>query len=148
MQPLMILAARRHVPGQALAGEGGSVKRGGALHHHAVDGDLLPGLDHNDGTHGHLVRVHPLQVPVPLHVGVVGADVHELGDVPAALAHGVGLEPLADLVEQHDGHGLGVVPLPSYRARAMAPTVATAMRKHSSNTCRRAMPRTAFSRMS
>ena len=53
-----------------------------------------------------------LQLAVRLYVGVVRADVHELGDIPARLADSVALEPLADLIEQHDGYGLGVVPAP------------------------------------
>ena len=44
-----------------------------------------------------------------LQVGALGADVHQGGDAAAALAHGVGLEQLADLVEQHNGHALAVL---------------------------------------
>ena len=51
------------------------------------------------------------ELAVPLHVGVVGADVHQAGDGLAGLAHGVALEQLAHLVEQHDEHGLGVLAL-------------------------------------
>ena len=100
------LVAAGDVPGQALAGEGGGVQGGGPLQHHAVQRDLLAGLDHDDGPHGHIVRVHLGQLSVLLDVGIVGADVHQCGDVPAALAHGVALEQLTDLIEQHHGHGL------------------------------------------
>ena len=97
------------VPGQALAGEGAGVQGGAALHNDAVKGDLLAGLHHDDRADGHLIRVHLHQLPVLLNVGVVGTDVHQGADVLAALAHGVALEQLADLVEQHDGDGLVVV---------------------------------------
>ena len=44
-----------------------------------------------------------------LDVGVVGCDVHHGADRLAALAHGVCLEQLTDLVEQHDGGAFGHV---------------------------------------
>ena len=44
-----------------------------------------------------------------LDVSVVGRDVHHGTDRLAALAHGVCLEQLADLVEQHDGGAFGHV---------------------------------------
>ena len=44
-----------------------------------------------------------------LDVSVVGRDVHHGADRLAALAHGVCLEQLADLVEQHDGGAFGHV---------------------------------------
>ena len=97
------------VPGQALAGEGAGVQGGGTLRDDAVDGNLLAGLHHDDGADGHLIGIHLYQLAVLLDVGVVGADVHQGADVLAALAHGVALEQLADLVEQHDGDGLVVV---------------------------------------
>ena len=97
------------VPGQALAGEGAGVQGGTALRNDAVKGDLLAGLHHDDGADGHLIRVHLHQLPVLLNVGVVGTDVHQGADVLAALAHGVALEQLADLVKQHDGDGFVVV---------------------------------------
>ena len=97
------------IPGQALAGEGAGVQGRAALHNDAVKGDLLAGLHHDDRADGHLIRVHLHQLPVLLDVGVVGTDVHQGADVLAAPAHGVALEQLADLVEQHDGDGFVVV---------------------------------------
>ena len=44
-----------------------------------------------------------------LDVGVIGRDVHHGTDRFAALAHGVGLEQLANLIEQHDGGAFGHV---------------------------------------
>ena len=98
-----------HVTGQALAGEGAGVQAGAAADHHAVQRHLLAGLHHDDAAHGNFVGVHLLQLAVPLDVGVIGADVHQGADVPAALAHGVALEQLTDLVEQHDGDALYIV---------------------------------------
>ena len=95
-----------HLPGQALAGKGTGVHGGFALRHHAVNGDALPGLHHDDGAHGYILRVHLLQGAAGLNVGVVRADVHQVGDAAAALTHGVALEQLADLIEHHNGAAL------------------------------------------
>ena len=43
---------------QALAGEHGFIHAGGALHHHAVHGDLLPGPHHHQVAHRHLLQGH------------------------------------------------------------------------------------------
>ena len=102
--------SRLDLPGQALTGQGAGVQGGAALDDLAVQGDLLAGLDHNDAAHGHLLRVHLLQAAVPLDIGIVRADVHQSADVLPALAHGIALEQLADLIEQHDRDGLGIVP--------------------------------------
>ena len=103
------LVALRHVAREALAGQGAGVQRRRAGDDHAVQRDLLTGLDHDDAADLHLVRVHLLEGPVPLDVRIVRADVHQRGDALAALADGVGLEQLADLVEQHDCDGLGEI---------------------------------------
>ena len=103
--------SRLDLPGQALTSQGAGVQGGAALDDLAVQGDLLAGLDHNDAAHGHLLRVHLLQAAVPLDIGIVRADVHQSADVLPALAHGIALEQLADLIEQHDRDGLGIVPL-------------------------------------
>ena len=100
------LVALPGVPGQALAGQGAGVQGGAALGDDAVDGHLLARLYHDDGADGHLVRVHLYQLAVLLNVGVVRTDVHQRADVLPALAHRVALEQLADLIEQHHGHGL------------------------------------------
>ena len=100
-----------HLAGHALSCQGGGVHHGLALQHHAIQGDTLPGF-HGDGIpHRHFLRVHLGQLAVPLHVGVVRANVHEAGDGFPGFAHGVALEQLPHLVEQHDEHGLGVLAL-------------------------------------
>ena len=98
------------VPGQALSGEGTGVQGGDSLHHHAVKGNLLPRLHQDLRSNLHLVRVYLDYSAVPLHVGVIRANVHQLADVPAALPHSIALEPLANLIEEHNRNGLGVVP--------------------------------------
>ena len=103
------LVAGGGVTGQALAGEGGGVQGRAALRHYAVQRDLLAGLHHDDAAHGHVVRVHLHQLAVLLDVGIIRANIHQGGDAAAALAHGVALEQLTDLIEQHHGHGLQIV---------------------------------------
>ena len=89
--------------------ESGGVQGRGTLYHDAIDRYFFARLDDDDRTDPHLVRVYLLQSAVPLHIGVVGADVHQVGDVPAAFAHGVRLEPLAHLVKQHHRDGFQVI---------------------------------------
>ena len=98
------------VPGQALAGEGGSVQGRSALQNDAVNGDALAGLDHDGGADLDLIRVYLLQLAVlALDIGVVRADVHQAGNALAALAHGHALEQLADLIEDDNGAALNVI---------------------------------------
>ena len=100
-----------YIPGNGFAGEGGSVQGGGTLHHHAVQGHPLAGLDHHNGAHGHLLRVHLLDLAVlPFQVGGVGPDIHESGNRLPGLAHGVVLEQLSHLVEEHHEDRLRVFP--------------------------------------
>ncbi len=61
--------------------------------------------------YGDLVRIDLLKRTVALDVGVVRRDVHHGGDGLAALAHGVALEQLAYLVEEHDRGTFGHVRL-------------------------------------
>ena len=113
--PGEIDAAADHVPalphltGHGLAGEGGGIQGGAALRHHAVQGDALTGLDQNGVSHGDLLRVHLHQLALPLHIGIVGADVHKVGDGAAAAVHRHALEELPYLVEEHDRHALPVL---------------------------------------
>ena len=98
------------LPGEAFSREGCGVQGGASLHDYAVNGDFLPGLHHNDGADFHLVRVHLLQLALlPFDVGIIRADVHKCGDVPAAFAYGVALEELAYLVEEHNGDAFGII---------------------------------------
>src|SRR5699024_3696375 len=74
-----------------------------------VDGHLLARLNHDDSADAHLIWIHLLQPAVPLNVGIVGTNIHQIADITAAFANSIGLEPLAHLVEQHHGDSLQVV---------------------------------------
>ena len=103
--------AGHHVPGHGFSGEGGGVQGGSALQHLSVQGDPLAGLDDDHVPHRHVLRVHLLNGTVlRFQVGGVGADVHQGGDGLAGLAHGVVLEQLSHLVEEHHEHRLAVLP--------------------------------------
>ena len=96
--------------GDRLTGKGGGVELGFAFDDDAVDGHALAGLDHDDGADGDVIGEDLFECAVGLFdVGVVGCDVHHGADRFTALAHGVCLEQLADLVEQHDGGAFGHV---------------------------------------
>ena len=98
-----------YVPGDGLAGEGGGVQSGGALDYLAVQGYPLAGLYHDNRANGNVLRVYLLNFAVlPFQVGGVGTNVHQGGDGLPGLTHGIVLEQLAHLVEQHDEHGFGV----------------------------------------
>ena len=103
------LVARLHVARQTLAGQRTGVEAGAALDDHAVQRHLFAWLHHNDAADRDLVRIDLLQLAVRLDVRVIRADVHERRDISAALADGVALEQLADLIEQHDGDALDIV---------------------------------------
>ena len=103
------LVALAHFARHRLAGEGRGVQLGRAGQHHAVERHAFAGFHDDLVAHGHLVGVHLHELPVALHVGEVGRDVHHVGDGFTALAYGVALEQLAHLVEQHDGRAFGHV---------------------------------------
>ena len=103
------LVPRHHVTGQGLAGEGGGVQGGGPLQDGPVQGHPLPRLDDDHVPHRYLLRVHLDQLALPLYVGVVGADVHQVGDGLPGPGDGHVLEQLSHLVEEHHRHCLGVL---------------------------------------
>ena len=96
--------------GDRLSGKGGGIELCLALDDDAVDRHALTGLDHDHGGDGDVIGEDLLECAVGLlDVSVVGRDVHHGTDRLAALAHGVRLKQLADLVEQHDGGAFGHV---------------------------------------
>ena len=95
---------------QAFPGEGGGIHRRAALTDDAVQRDLFAGVDDDGLAHRHLLGADPFLPAVPQHVGVIGTQVHQRGDIPPAFAHRDALEPFADLIEQHDRHGFPVIP--------------------------------------
>ena len=94
--------------GRGLAGERRSIQRGAAADDLAVQGHALAGTHHQDIPRVDFFGRNSADLAILLHVGVVGADVHQVAHGVAALVHGGILKELADLVEQHDGHGLGI----------------------------------------
>ena len=94
---------------QALAGQRAGVETGGALDDHAVERNLFARLDDDDAADRNLVRIDLRQLAVSFDVRVIRANVHQRGDILPALADGVALEQLADLVEQHNGDALDIV---------------------------------------
>ena len=94
---------------QALTGQRAGVERGRTVDDYAVERHLFARLDDDDRADCDLVRVDLFELAVYLNVRVVWADIHKGGNILAALADGVALKQLADLVEQHDGDGFVVV---------------------------------------
>ena len=103
------LVALLHVARKALAGQRAGVQAGAAADDDAVQRNLFARLHNNDAADGDLIRVDLLQLSVLLDIGVIGPDIHQRADVPAALADGVALEQLADLIEQHHGDALHII---------------------------------------
>ena len=93
----------------ALSRQGSGIQRADAFDDHAVDGHLLTRLDDDDGADLHLVRVDLYEFAVLLNIRVVRTDVHERADVFPAFVDGKALEQLADLIEKHNGDGLGII---------------------------------------
>ena len=94
---------------QALSCESHGVEHRRALCHDAVQRDFLARLDDDGRADGDVVRINAGKLSILLNIRVVWADVHEIRDVVAALSDRIRLKPFADLIEQHDGDGLGVV---------------------------------------
>ena len=84
-----------------LAGERSGVKLACSFDDGAVDGHALAGLHYDDVADGHFGWIDLRKFAVTLDVGVIGRNVHHGCDGFARFAHGVALEQLADLVEQH-----------------------------------------------
>ena len=101
--------SRGNIPGDALAGEGHGVQAGAAGKHNAVDGHFLAGMHRQNAANFHFLRVNGLQTVSHHQIGTVRPDVHEFRNTAAAFAHGVALEQLAGLIEEHYGDGLRVV---------------------------------------
>ena len=99
-----------HVPGQGFARQRGGVERGFALHHNAVQRQLLAGLDEDQIAHRNALRADLHRLPVTQEIRVVRADVHQRRDGCAAVIHRLILEILADLVQRHDRGTLGEFP--------------------------------------
>ena len=97
------------VAGQALAGQCARVQAGRAGEDHAVQRHFFARLHDDHAADLHLVRIDLFKLAVALNVRVIRADIHQRADVAAALADGVALKQLADLIKQHDGDGFHIV---------------------------------------
>ncbi|MPN38587.1 hypothetical protein SDC9_186111 [bioreactor metagenome] len=58
--------------------------------------------------HLHLFRVNAHRLAVFDKPRFIGPQIHQAGNGAAGLIHSVALKQLADLIKQHDGHGLRV----------------------------------------
>ena len=93
-----------------LTGQCGGIDQRFTFHNLAVKRDPLSGADHNDLTGFDLIRVHFLDLTVPLHKSCLGSDTHQIRDRVTALACRVILEQFTDLIEKHDRDCLRVFP--------------------------------------
>ena len=100
------------IPRQTLSRQRAGIQAGRAFYDDTVDGHFLAGLYHNHASDLHFVRIHLLQPAVPFHIRVIRADIHQFADISPALAHRVALEPLAHLIEQHNGNCFCIIPAP------------------------------------
>ena len=100
--------ARRHAPGQRFARERRLVQLGLALQHHAVQRHPLAGLYNDYSARFDLSGVHLDHARLGLHVCAVRPHVGKRRyGVPRSVRRDV-LEQLAQLVQQHYRHALGV----------------------------------------
>ena len=96
-----------NIAGQALARQGNGVQGAGAFDDQAIERHFLTRADDDGLAYPHRVGTDGLQLSIALHIGHVGADVHQMGNALAALPFGIALEEFADLEEQHHEDGLG-----------------------------------------
>ena len=101
----LVAWARR--AGHRLAGERRRVNLAFAGQHRAVERDALTGHDDELVVGGQLEGIDLLELPLFHDVGELRCDVHHIRDGLARLVHGVALEQLAHLEEQHNGGALG-----------------------------------------
>ena len=101
------LGTRLDVARNRLAGERRGIELRRARHDHTVERNALARLHDDLVAHGDLVRIHLYKLAVAHDVGVVGRDIHHVGDRFARFADRIALEQLAYLIEQHDCSALG-----------------------------------------
>ena len=71
--------------------------------------DFFARLNNDDASYSYFIGGNLFKLAVLLDICIVGADIHKLGDVFAALSNGDALEKLARLVEDHYGERFGIV---------------------------------------
>ena len=96
--------------GHGFPGEGSRIDEALSGEDLPVHGDTFSGPDHQNVPRFHIIGVDGLHRAVfQFQIGVFRHDVHQFRDGPAGLSHRIALEPFPDLIEQHDGHSLGIL---------------------------------------
>ena len=102
-QPLMTSSPGRTVRGRLSPVRAAVFRVDSPVRTTPSSGIFSPGLTTMVAPMGTSSGVNDGDAAVPgLQIRAVGANVHQRGDARTALADGVGLEQLADLVEQHN----------------------------------------------
>ena len=101
------LIAGGYIAGQGLARQGNGVQGAGAFDDQAIERHFLTRADDDGLAYPHRIGTDSQQLTIALHIGHVGADVHQVGNALAALAFGIALKEFANLEEQHHEDGLG-----------------------------------------
>ena len=91
------------------AGQCRGVEQAVALRDDAVERDALARANNDRRADLDFVGEYLLLSAAAQNARRIGADIQERGDGAARALDRIGLEPLADLVEQHNGDTLGVV---------------------------------------
>ena len=96
------MVALLHVARERFTGQRRGIQARIALDDHAVQRNLLAGLDEDDVAHAHLFGADTAAVVAVHQIRIVRANVHQLRDGFAALVNRLILEVFADLVQYHD----------------------------------------------
>ena len=99
-----------HTARQALTGKRHRIEARVSLCNHAIDWHFFARLDQDNRTNADIIRPDFFRSAVCLHeVCIIWSDIHEVGNIAAAAPDGIGLEPFADLIKQHDGDALSII---------------------------------------
>ena len=101
--------SRMHGARQGLSRERSGVERALACGHRSVERYAFPRIDADHAADGDRLGMYDFLAPVHEDARRVGADVHERRDGAACALDGTILQELTELIEQHDGGGLGIV---------------------------------------
>ena len=96
------MVALLHVTRERFTGQRRGIHARIALDDHAVQRNLLAGLDEDDVAHAHLFGADAAAAIAFHQIRIVRANVHQLRDGFAALVNRLILEVFADLVQYHD----------------------------------------------
>ena len=96
------MVALLHVARERFAGQRRGIQARIALDDHAVQRNLLAGLDEDDVAHAHPLWADAAAVVAVHQIRIVRTNVHQLRDGFAALVNRLILEVFANLVQYHD----------------------------------------------